>query len=69
MGKNLLVTFSAELFKGLGDVADISRTEGELLEHLDFTDFETTALRDLLTVSRMTTPNLAGSPGIPKTRT
>lgn len=46
----------------------MSRSGGELFAALDLTDYETTALRELLALGRTTAPNLAESTGIPKAR-
>jgi len=40
----------------------------ELLEHLNLTEYETTALAELLALGRTTAPDLAESTGIPKAR-
>ncbi len=46
----------------------MARSEGKLFGYLDLTEYETTALRELLTLGRTTAPNLAESTGIPKAR-
>ncbi|MCU4717861.1 TrmB family transcriptional regulator [Halapricum hydrolyticum] len=40
----------------------------DLLAHLDLREYETTALRELLTLGRSTAPNLAEATGIPRAR-
>ena len=41
---------------------------GDLFAALELTEYESTALRELLTLGRTTAPNLAESTGIPKAR-
>ena len=45
-----------------------SRSSHRLFEELDLTEYETTALAELLAVGRTTAPNLAEATGIPKAR-
>ncbi|MFB6227704.1 MAG: TrmB family transcriptional regulator [Halobacteriales archaeon] len=45
-----------------------SRSDKSLLEELDLTEYETTALAELLRIGRTTAPNLAEATGIPKAR-
>lgn len=40
----------------------------DLLAHLDLREYETTAMRELLTLGRSTAPNLAEATGIPRAR-
>jgi sugar-specific transcriptional regulator TrmB len=45
-----------------------SRSDQGLLEELDLTEYERTALAELLAIGRTTAPNLAEATGIPKAR-
>ena len=45
-----------------------SRSDQRLFEELDLTEYETTALAELLAIGRTTAPNLAEATGIPKAR-
>jgi sugar-specific transcriptional regulator TrmB len=45
-----------------------SRSDQRLFEDLDLTEYETTALAELLRIGRTTAPNLAEATGIPKAR-
>ena len=45
-----------------------SRSAERLFEELDLTEYERTALAELLTVGRTTAPNLAEATGVPKAR-
>ena len=45
-----------------------SRSDQRLLEELDLTEYERTALAELLAIGRTTAPNLAEATGIPKAR-